>query len=66
MLEIIKVGTAGFIIYEGFKCLNQKNYADIFAFLVIMNVGFAVFFKIGSWYNGLMDSRIVELIDKLF
>jgi len=66
MLQIIKVGTVGFIIYEGLKCLNQKNYADIVGFVTLMNVGFGVYFKVGTWYEGLMNSRIIELFDKIF
>lgn len=66
MLDIIKIGTAGIVIYEGFKILGKHEYASLIGFVVILNVGFAIFFKIGQWYQSLMNSRIVEMLDKIF
>jgi len=73
MIDILKVATAGLVVYEGFKILGKKEYADIIGFVTLMNVGFGVFFKISgwcggvaTWYNGLMNSRLIELVGKLF
>lgn len=66
MLEIIKIGTAGFVIYQGFRVLGKHEYASLIGFVVLLNVGFSIFLKVGGWYNSFMNSKIIELLEKIF
>ena len=66
MIEIIKTGTVGFICYKALVCFGKKDIADVIAFVSVLSIGCMVCLKVGGWYENLMDSRVVELIDKIF
>jgi NADH:ubiquinone oxidoreductase subunit 4 (subunit M) len=66
MVEIIKTASVGFICYESLKCFGKKDYADVVAFCSVLSTGVMIIGKIGGWYNGLMNSQIVQLAEKIF
>jgi NADH:ubiquinone oxidoreductase subunit 4 (subunit M) len=66
MVEIIKTASVGFICYESLKCFGKKDYADVVAFCSVLSTGVMVVSKIGGWYDNLMNSALVQLIEKIF
>jgi len=66
MIEIIKTGTIGFICYKSLSVFGKKDYADLIAFVSVLYIGCMVCMKVGTWYESFMNSRIIELFDKIF
>jgi hypothetical protein len=66
MIEIIKTGTVGFICYKALVCFGKKDIAEVIAFVAVLSIGCMICLKISGWYDSLMNSRIVELLEKIF
>lgn len=66
MIEILKTCSVGFICYKGLNCLGKKDYADILLFILVIYIGIMVLAHFGMWYNGFMNSKLIQLLEKIF
>ncbi|MEX0084136.1 hypothetical protein AB2T90_17055 [Clostridium butyricum] len=65
MLEIIKLGSIGYISSKAMKTFN-KDYANIMQFVVMLYIGISLCMKIGGWYSNIMNCELIQLLQKIF
>lgn len=66
MVEIIKTCSIGLVSYKALKCFGKKDYADIVGFCSVLYAGVMIISQVGGWYDNLMNSQIVQLVEKIF
>lgn len=65
MIQLLKLGSIGFLGSKALKVLN-KDYGDILQFITILYVAITIFAKIGGWYNAFMECELIQLLQKIF
>lgn len=66
MREILTNCFVGFVGYKSLACFGKKDYADVLLFVLVLYIGVSVATRVGGWYDGLMNSAFVQLMEKVF
>ena len=61
MLQLIKIGSVGYISARDMKVFN-KDYGEIMMLVVLLYIGISIATMVGGWYNAFMDSELITLI----
>lgn len=66
MRDIIINSCVGFIGAKALSCFGKKEYSDLLLFVMVLYVGVSIVAKVGGWYDGLMHSAFIQLMQKIF
>jgi hypothetical protein len=66
MRDILINSMIGFIGSKSLNVFGKKDYGDLVIFVTVLYVGASVILKVGGWYDGLMDSKFMILLEKIF
>lgn len=66
MKEILINSMIGFIGSKALGVFGKKDYADLLLFVMVLYVGTSIALKVGGWYDDLMSSKFITLMQAIF